>query len=114
MTGTSSPAPADWLDRHPLVPLLILALAPLLGLLPDWLFGVSLNPIWTTSGAATGSIPGLIHGQSIGDPNIGWTTQALGHLAAEDWLHLRLPWWNPYNGIGLPLAGEIQPEAFFL
>lgn len=114
MTGTSPLAAPDWLDRHPLVPLLILALAPLLGLLPAWLFGVSLNPIWTSSGAATGGLPGLIHGQSFGDPNIGWTTQALGHLAAQDWLHLRLPWWNPDNGIGLPLAGEIQPAAFFL
>nr|WP_148039478.1 YfhO family protein [Acidithiobacillus sulfuriphilus] len=48
------------------------------------------------------------------DPNVGFTSQALGHLAAEDWLHGAIPWWNPYSGIGLPLAGEMQPNAFFL
>ena len=25
-----------------------------------------------------------------------------------------IPWWNPYTGIGVPLAGELQPGAFFL
>lgn len=24
-----------------------------------------------------------------------------------------MPWWNPYSGVGLPLAGEYQPAAFF-
>ena len=38
----------------------------------------------------------------------------LGRLAAEDWLGGRLPWWNPYTGVGLPLAAEMQPAAFFL
>ncbi|NDL62097.1 hypothetical protein [Acerihabitans arboris] len=47
------------------------------------------------------------------DPNSGITTQALGYLAASDWLHGIVPWWNPYSGIGLPLAGEYQPAAFF-
>jgi hypothetical protein len=29
-------------------------------------------------------------------------------------LHGVVPWWNSYTGIGLPLAGELQPGAFFL
>ena len=29
-------------------------------------------------------------------------------------MHGIIPWWNPYSGIGLPLAGEMQPNAFFL
>ena len=35
-------------------------------------------------------------------------------LSAWDWLHGMIPWWNPYTGIGVPLAGELQPGAFFL
>ena len=48
------------------------------------------------------------------DPNVGFTSEALGRLAARDWLHGIVPWWNPYTGIGMPLAGELQPGAFFL
>ncbi|MBU2804315.1 YfhO family protein [Acidithiobacillus ferridurans] len=60
------------------------------------------------------SAPVYMPGLAFLDPNVGWTTQALGHLAAQDWLHGIIPWWNPYSGIGLPLAGEMQPNAFFL
>ena len=31
-----------------------------------------------------------------------------------DWLHGHIPWWNPYEGVGSPLAGEMQSGAFFL
>ncbi len=48
------------------------------------------------------------------DGNAGVTLEALGGLAARDWLHGRLPWWNPDSGVGLPLAGEAQNAAFFL
>lgn len=47
------------------------------------------------------------------DPNNGFTSQALGHLAAMDWLHGHVPWWNPYEGLGSPLAGEMQSAALF-
>ncbi|MGH7643886.1 MAG: hypothetical protein ACRENX_12910 [Candidatus Dormibacteria bacterium] len=45
------------------------------------------------------------------DPNNGFTTQALGHLAAMDWLHGQVPWWNPYEGVGTPLAGEMASAS---
>jgi hypothetical protein len=45
---------------------------------------------------------------------VGFATQTLGREAARDWLHGAIPWWNPYSGIGLPLAGEMQPGAFSL
>ena len=48
------------------------------------------------------------------DGNAGVTTEALGHLAADDWLHGIVPWWNPYSGVGMPLAAEMQPSALFL
>ena len=48
------------------------------------------------------------------DGNAGVTTEALGGLAAWDWLHGTIPWWNPYSGAGLPLAAEQQNSALFL
>ena len=52
-----------------------------------------------------------MHAQPAIDPNVGYLTQALGHLAAHDLLHLHLPWWNPYAGVGMPLAGDMQSGA---
>ncbi|MCF3945830.1 hypothetical protein [Acidiphilium iwatense] len=110
----SAAPPAEWLDRYPWLPFLVIVLAALLGQVPSWIFELSTNPIWLQSGVVLGVGPGLLAGAPFGDPNVGWTNQALGHLAAQDWLHGRVPWWNPYSGIGLPLAGEMQPAALFL
>ena len=104
----------EWLDRYPWIPVLFLILLPFLVELPLIFLGLSTNPIWQQSGIVEGVKAGFLPGLSYADPNVGWTTQALGHLAAEDWLHGTIPWWNPYSGIGLPLAGEMQPNAFFL
>ena len=71
------------------------------------------NPINQVSGLGTISQAGPLPGQNNIDPNIGFTAQALGHLAAVDWLHGHVPWWNPYEGVGAPLAGEMQAAAFF-
>jgi hypothetical protein len=93
-------------------PLVILALV-LLANLPALagLVDVSpLGPIGITSLAVHKSV---LPGQWFTDPNIGWTAQALGHLAAEDWLHGIVPWWNPYEGLGAPLAAGMQSAAFF-
>ncbi|MBV8158039.1 MAG: hypothetical protein JO278_10295, partial [Dyella sp.] len=48
------------------------------------------------------------------DPNVGFQAQALGKLSADQFLEGRVPWWNPYNGVGLPLAAEAQPASLFL
>jgi hypothetical protein len=47
------------------------------------------------------------------DPNVGYITQPLGHLAAEDLLHGHLPYWNFFEGLGSPLLGEMQSAALF-
>ena len=81
--------------------------------LTGWL---SSNPLYLTSGLGENwksdgflaGLPGWIDG------NAGATLQALGHLAARDWMSGTVPWWNPYSGVGMPLAGEMQPAAFFL
>lgn len=48
------------------------------------------------------------------DPNVGYVSQALGHLSAVTLLHGHLPWWNPYEALGTPLAGEGQERPFSL
>lgn len=48
------------------------------------------------------------------DPNVGFQGQALGKLSADMWLSGHIPWWNSYNGVGLPLAAEAQPASLFL
>ncbi len=74
------------------------------------------DPIYLVSGLTDGTwqTNGALRGYPWLDANAGVTTQALGALAAQDWLHGVLPWWNPYSGIGMPLAAEGQTPAFFL
>ena len=55
-------------------------------------------------------VPGV---QATLDPNIGFTSHALGTLAARSILAGDAPWWNPYEGVGAPLAGEMQSAALF-
>ncbi len=104
----------DWWSS----PLALVAL-PLLIRLPDILGILTSDPLPILSGLATRStnwLDGAILPGSPGwnDGNAGVTVQALGHLAARDWWHGIVPWWNPYSGLGVPLAGEYQPAAFFL
>jgi hypothetical protein len=71
------------------------------------------NPLGPRSQLVRSVEPGRLPGERAADPNDGFTSQALGHRAALDWFHLRLPWWNPYEGTGAPLAGELQSAALF-
>ncbi len=102
----------EFLDRHPALPLILLAVLPLVLQLPLLLLGRSTDPIWFISGLTQSSH--LVPFWPFIDPNVGFTSEALGRLAAWDWVHGIVPWWNPYTGIGMPLAGELQPGAFFL
>jgi hypothetical protein len=104
----------QWQERRSnnVVPLVCIAGVVLLANLPALLHLVTTNPLVMNSDLAPGTsswLPGLPYI----DPNAGYTTQALGHLADLDWLHGHIPWWNPYEGIGVPLAGEMQSGAFF-
>jgi hypothetical protein len=71
------------------------------------------NPVLHRSNLATVVKPNVFPGDSTIDPNDGYTSQALGHLAAMDWLHGHVPYWNQYEGVGAPLAGEMQSAALF-
>jgi hypothetical protein len=94
------------------VPLLCILVAVLVANLPAIAHLVTSNPLVLDADLAAPKsswLPGLPYI----DPNAGYTTQALGHLAALDWLHGHVPWWNPFEGVGSPLAGEMQSGAFF-
>jgi hypothetical protein len=71
------------------------------------------NPLGPRASLVGGVVAGPVGGQLTIDPNNGFVSQALGHRAALDLIHLRLPWWNPYEATGVPLAGEMQSAAFF-
>ena len=85
----------------------------LLANLPALLGIVDVDPLLSWSGLGVVHGARLLVGQNAVDPNVGVTSQALGHLAAMDWLHLRVPWWNPFEGFGTPLAAGMQSAAFF-
>ena len=93
----ASPACAPYLALI-VLPLLVHAVE-----LTGWL---SSNPIYLTAGLTADwmsngpvrGLPGWIDGNS------GVTLQALGRLAARDWHAGIIPWWNPYSGVGMPLA----------
>jgi hypothetical protein len=72
----------------------------------------NINPIWWTANIST-VICHITCGRPMIDPNVGFITQPLGHLSAMDLLHGHLPWWNYYEGLGQPLAGEMQAASFF-
>jgi hypothetical protein len=98
------------LDRH-MLPLLVLVI--LLAHLPYLLGIFDPNPLLQDSGLALHLKAGLLPGGDTIDPNAGFTSQALGHRAMVDWLHGHIPWWNPFEGAGSPLAGELNSAALF-
>jgi hypothetical protein len=93
--------------------MLAIAAAVVLANLPYLLGLFDPNPLGPRSGLVSGLVPGLARGQPMLDPNNGFISQALSHRAALDWLHFQLPWWDPYEGTGAPLAGEMQSAALF-
>jgi hypothetical protein len=93
--------------------LLAIAAAVIVANLPALLGIVDINPLDLRSELGQILVPGLLGGRTTVDPSNGFTSQAIGHLAALDLLHLHLPWWNPYEGTGMPLAGETQAAALF-
>lgn len=91
----------------------LIVLIVLLANLPALLGLIEVNPLASYAGLTVSKAAPLLPGVSTIDIDVGATSQALGHLAAFDWLHGHIPWWNPYEGVGTPLAGEMQSAAFF-
>jgi hypothetical protein len=94
-------------------PTVVLCAVPILAHLPELLGWVHTYPLLFASGLVLHPHSGILPGRPYTDGN-AMTLLSLGHLVAEDWLHGRMPWWNPYVGVGLPLASKISSAAFFL
>lgn len=71
------------------------------------------SPSLLYSGMSVHTGGSLLAGNPSIDPTDGFQAQALGRRAALELLHLRLPWWNQYEGLGMPLAGNMQSAALF-
>lgn len=98
-----------------IVPALLILAIPVLLHVPFWLAGLHEDPIWVTSSLVMPHRGPLVPGLAgYLDLNAGWTTQALGGSAAHQWLNGQIPWWDPFSGIGMPLAAEMQSSALFL
>ena len=95
------------------VALVVLATAVVLANLPALLGLFDLDPLTFRAKLTEALVPGLLGGRPTIDPSNGFNSQAIGHLAALDLLHLHLPWWNPYEGTGMPLLGETQSAGLF-
>lgn len=103
-------------ERVTAAAVILLCLAPLIVKAPLLLGLLIADPILLYAGLQHG----LQHGPFGGfpplptiDPNIAFTSHALGHRAILDILHGQWPWWNYYEGVGAPLAGEMQSAALF-
>ncbi len=93
--------------------MLAIGLAVLVANLLFWSGLFDPNPLHFRSGLTSSLTAGPLHGRPTIDPSNGLTSQAIGHRAALDLLHLHLPWWNPYEGTGMALLGETQAAALF-
>lgn len=71
------------------------------------------NPINHRTGLALERQYSKIAGEHTIDPNDGFTSQALGNRAADEIIDGDMPLWNEYEGIGFPLAAEMQSAALF-
>jgi hypothetical protein len=102
--------------KNDIWPVLLVFVLPLFVHLPDLLGWWSANPLHIVSVSWLPSLHGkqMLPGYPEIDPTTGTYAQALGKLAADEWLHAKIPWWNYYSGVGLPLAAEMSPAAFFL
>ena len=100
-------------SRADLAPLALIVLLPLLVALPQLIGYFQADPLIYRANVASDVVRGILPGVPYIDPNDGFQTQALGFRAAKDWVKGIVPWWNPYSGVGLPLAAEYQPAAFF-
>jgi hypothetical protein len=100
------------LTRSRWFPYACIAVAVLVANAPGLLRLVDTNPL-NIDAFLVATVPRWLPGAPTADPNAGFLMQALGHLVTSDWFSGTIPWWNPYEGLGVPLAGDMQSGAFF-
>lgn len=101
------------LRRKDTLGVLVVVLAVVAVNLPYLLGVVHFDPALLYSGLGEGVHNWVLPGSPQIEPNLGITAQALGHRSALDLLSGRVPWWNPFEGVGAPLAGEMQAASLF-
>jgi hypothetical protein len=72
-----------------------------------------IDPLKIYGGSIAQNSGRIIPGYSTIDPNIAYTSFALGSVAAKNLTALQLPLWNHLEGFGQPLLGETQSAALF-
>jgi hypothetical protein len=103
----------DFMGRSRFFLFAALVVFPLSFFLLSALNVVKTSGLYLYNGLHYAGLPPLVSGQPTIDPNYGFTSQALGARAAQDVLSGKLPLWNPYEGLGSPLLGEMQAAALF-
>jgi hypothetical protein len=95
-----------------IVPIVLIILAVFLG---NFIFlsGLEIDDPITWTAGISHFLCHVTCGRPMIDPNVGYITQAMGHRSAVDILHGHLPWWNYFEGLGQPLAGEMQAASLF-
>lgn len=91
----------------------VVVLAVLLANLPYLAGIVHASPIGSTDATSLRTVDGYLPGLAYLDPSVGWIFAPLAHLSAMDWVHGVVPWWNPYEGLGAPLAAGMQSASLF-
>src|SRR5690349_17916458 len=80
-----------------------LVVAPLLAKLPLLLGLLKADPLLLYGGLQSGLRPGWLPGYPpypTLDPNIAFTSHALGRRAALEVFSGHIPWWNHFEGVG--------------
>jgi hypothetical protein len=74
----------------------------------------------TTSGVTPGVLPSGPYGCelhptfSVVDPGqSAWMDDPYAYLAGKELKQGKIPLWNPYNGLGIPLVGDILTSVFY-
>jgi hypothetical protein len=111
--GGGNDAAAWWFERDDRRVLILLVALPLLVAAPHLLGFFNADPVLYLANMSRDVGGAIARGVPYIDPNNGLSTQALGALAASQWLQGTVPWWNHYSGIGLPLGAEYQAGLFF-
>jgi hypothetical protein len=100
------------LQNYKLFPYLTITFAVLFANI-FYIFITNINPIIQRSALNINPLQRLLYGQNTIDPNDGFNKQALGIQSIDQILHGHLPLWNHFEGIGMPLLGEMQSAALF-
>jgi hypothetical protein len=92
--------------------LAVLIVLPILANILPLLGIVNADPRLLYSGLEHDVVPGFLHGLPYIDPSVAGIYEPAAREALRQWLSGSIPWWNHYEGIGVPLAGGLVPGAF--